>query len=147
MRAPAMRLRIMALVLSVFTAPVAVSQAIPPGGDARSAALQACPKVAQEIVDLHQLVDSLKNSQAVGLFEKVKLKSAIDELLGRLKAFHGGARNYTLAQLQEQYDLLMMRIAAQLQDKDLPLHGQLCNAWLPLWEQLADRGRFMELSS
>jgi hypothetical protein len=147
MRAPTTRLRIMALVLPIFTAPVAVGQAIPPGGDARSAALQACPKVAQEIVDLDQLADGLKNSQAVGLFEKVKLKSAIDELLGRLKAFHGGTRNYTLAQLQEQYDLLMMRIAAQLQDKDLPLHGQLCNAWLPLWEQLADRGRFMEKSS
>jgi hypothetical protein len=134
----------MALVLPVFMAPVAIGQAIPPGGDARSGALQACPKVAQEIVDLHQLVDGLKNSQAVGLFEKVKLKSAIDELIGRLKAFYSGARNYTLAQLQEQYDLLMMRVAAQLQDKDLPLHGQLCNVWEPLWAQLADRGRFME---
>ena len=64
--------------------------------------------------------------------------------LRMLKAFHAGGRNYTKDQLQEQYDLLMMRIARQLQDKDLALHGQLCNAWEPLWAQLQDRGRFME---
>jgi hypothetical protein len=44
--------------------------------------------------------------------------------------------------LQEQYDLLMMRIAAALQDKDVAPHGQLCNAWEPLWIDLKDRVRF-----
>jgi hypothetical protein len=107
-------------------------------------ALQACPTVKNEITDLDMLADGLKNSNAVGLFEKVRLKSAIDELIDRLKAFHAGKRSYTMPQLQEQYDLLMMRIARQLQDKDLALHGQLCNAWEPLWAQLQDRNRFLE---
>lgn len=111
---------------------------------AHTAALQACPTVKHEIVDLDMLADGLKHSDAVGLFEKLQLKSAIDELVARLKAYHGGARSYTLAQLQEQYDLLMMRIARRLQDKDLALHGRLCNAWEPLWSQLQDRGRFLE---
>jgi hypothetical protein len=70
------------------------------------------------------------------------LKSAIDELIGRMKPSRR-ART-TAGPLQEQYDLLMMRIARQLQDKDLPLHGQLCNAWNSLWSQLVDRSRFME---
>ena len=122
----------------------AIGQTSPPGGDTRATALQACPKVSREIVDLDTLAEGLKHSNAVSTFEKLRLKSSIDQLIGRLKGFHGGARNYSLDQLQEQYDLLMMRIAAQLQDKDVALHGQLCNAWEPLWAQLQDRGRFME---
>jgi len=134
--------KIVMVTLPACVAPVAMGQANPPGDSTHASALQACPKVAQEIVDLNVLADGLKNSKAVGLFEKVRLKSAIDELIGRMKAFHRGARHYSLAQLQEQYDVLMMRIASQLQDKDLPLHGQLCNAWESIWSQLADHGRF-----
>ncbi len=137
-------LKIAAIVLPACATPVAMGQANPPADSAHASALQACPKVSQEIVDLDVLAEGLKNSQAVGLFEKVRLKSAIDELIGRMKSYHGGARHYSLAQLQEQYDVLMMRIASQLQDKDLPLHGQLCNAWNSLWSQLVDRSRFME---
>ena len=107
-------------------------------------ALRACPTVQSEITDLDMLADGLKNSSAVGVFEKLRLKSSIDELIDRLKSFHAGRRSYTMDQLQEQYDLLMMRIARQLQDKDLALHGQLCNAWEPLWAQLQDRNRFLE---
>jgi len=114
------------------------------GEDTHAAVLHACPKVQQEIVDLDMLAEGLKNSGAVGMFEKLRLKSAIDELIGRFKAFHRGATQYTLAELQEQYELLMMRIAHQLQDKDLALHGQLCNAWGSIWATLQDRGRFME---
>jgi hypothetical protein len=114
------------------------------GEEARAAVLQACPKVQQEIVDLDMLAEGLKNSGAVGMLEKLRLKSSIDELIGRLKAFHGGSKQYTLTELEEQYDLLMMRIARQLQDKDLALHGQLCNAWGSIWTTLQDRGRFME---
>ena len=82
------------------------------GEDTHAAVLHACPKVQQEIVDLDMLAEGLKDSGAVGMFEKLRLKSAIDELIGRFKAFHRGATQYTLAELQEQYDLLMMRIAA-----------------------------------
>ena len=114
---------------------------------ASPAVLQACPKVSAEIVDLHTLAEGLKNSSAVGLVEKLRLKSAIDTLIERFKAYHQGGRGYTLEQLQEQYDLLMMRIAKQLQDKDLPLHGQLCNAWGSIWTALQDRARFTEMVS
>ncbi len=127
----------------------AASLAVAAGGavaqtTTHATALQACPTVKAEITDLDMLADGLKNSNAVGVFEKLRLKSSIDELIDRLKAFHGGRRNYTMDQLQEQYDLLMMRIARQLQDKDVALHGQLCNAWEPLWAQLQDRNRFLE---
>lgn len=133
------RLRLIAALWPACVAFAALGQTA-----AHQAALQACPTVHQEIVDLDMLAEGLKHSNAVGLFEKLQLKSSIDELVDRLKAFHGGRGSYTLAQLQEQYDLLLMRIARQLQGKDQTLHGQLCNAWEPLWAQLQDRRRFME---
>jgi hypothetical protein len=134
----------MALLLPACLALPAMGQGSPTGAGAHAAALQACPKVTQEIVDLDMLAEGLKKSSAVGTFEKLRLKTAIDGLIDRFKAFHGGTRQYTLAELQEQYDLLMMRIATQLQDKDLALHGQLCNAWHAIWSDLQDRHRFME---
>jgi hypothetical protein len=116
----------------------------PAAADRHAAALKACPTITKEIVDLDMLAKGLEHSGAVGLIEKLRLKSAIDDLLGRLKAYHGGSGSFTLDQLQEQYDLLMMRIATQLQDKDVALHGQLCNAWDSIWATLQDRKSFME---
>ena len=112
-----------------------------------SAALKACPAMRDEVADLHKLADALGKSDAVGWVEKLRLKSSIDDLIGRMRDFHNGAKRYTLAQLQEQYDLLMMRIAGLLQDKDKMLHGQLCNAWHSIWATLQDRQRFEAMSS
>ena len=79
-----------------------------------------------------------------GCSRRFALKAAIDQMIERMKAFHGGTKPYTLAELQEQYDLLMMRIATQLQGKDPTLHGQLCNAWDSIWAAMQDRNRFMK---
>jgi len=128
-----------ALLLALGAGP-----AVAAGQAAHAAALQACPKVKDEIVDLDRLAEGLKNSSAVSLFEKLRLKSAIDDLIGRFKAFHRNNKQFTLAELQEQYDLLMMRIARELQDKDVTLHGQVCNAWESIWATLQDRSRFLE---
>jgi hypothetical protein len=111
-------------------------------GAAKLAALQACPTVEEEIVDLELLADGLKKSNAVGLMEKLRLRSAIDDLVARLEAYHAGARRYTQAHLQQQYDLLLMRIAAHLQHKDQLLHARLCNAWEAIWLDLIDSERF-----
>lgn len=137
---PLLRLLVLAAAGAVPLAALAADAGHP-------AALKACPKVSDEIVDLHTLAEGLKNSKAVGLVEKLRLKSSIDTLIDRFKAYHQGGRGFTLDQLQEQYDLLMMRIAQQLQDKDLPLHGQLCNAWGSIWAALQDRARFTEMVS
>ena len=107
-------------------------------------ALMACPSVDEEIVDLQILADGLKQSDAVGLFEKIRLKSAIDDLLKRMQKFHRGDEKFSAAQLQEQYDVLLMRIASHLQDKDVILHSQLCNAWEMIWLDLEDPDRFAE---
>jgi len=109
-----------------------------------AAALAQCPSVEDEIVDLEMLGEALRGSTAVGLLEKIKLKKKIDELLTRLEAWHEGVRNFTLEQLEEQYNVLLMRIASHIQHKDRLLHQQLCNAWLQIWLDLEDSGRFRE---
>lgn len=132
-----------ALWIALWLAPAATAAAAGAADSgAKAAALQACPTVEEEIVDLNLLAEGLKASSAVGLFEKIRLKSAIDDLIGRFKAFHDGAKHYTQAELQQQYDLLLMRIAAHLQHKDQLLHGQLCNAWEAIWLDLVDGERF-----
>ena len=134
-----------ALLLGLcLLAAAASAQAQGSAAEKHAAALQSCPTVAKEIVDLDMLAKGLEHSSAVGLFEKLKLKSAIDDLLDRFKAYHRGTGRFTLDQLQEQYDVLMMRIATQLQDKDVALHGQLCNAWESIWATLQDRRAFLE---
>ncbi len=135
------------LLAALLLAASASGHAQTAAADKHTAALQACPTIKNEIVDLDMLAKGLEHSSAVGLIEKLRLKSAIDDLLDRLKSYHGGTGRFTLQQLQEQYDLLMMRIATQLQDKDVTLHGQLCNAWDSIWATLQDRKSFLEKMS
>ena len=114
------------------------------GTDSQDAALKSCPVIEDEIVDLKLLAKGLKKSRAVGMFEKIRLKSAIDDMVNRFDAYHGGDRHFSLAELQQQYDVLLMRIATHLQHQDVLLHQQLCNAWLLIWEDLSDPARFHE---
>ncbi len=103
-----------------------------------------CPPVEEEIVDLQLLGDMLADTRAIGLFTKLSLKKDIEKVLSRLSKFHDGKSKFTLEQLEEQYDLLLMKIAIHLQDNDLTLHTHLCNAWLVIWEDLRDFDRFHE---
>lgn len=107
-------------------------------------ALQQCPAVEEEIVDLSMLAEGLKDSKAVGLIEKIRLKKAIDDLIARFSAYHVGDRRFSMVELQQQYDILLMRIASHLQHKDLLLHQQLCNAWELIWQDLENADRFSE---
>jgi len=126
-----------ALVMSiVLSLPVSAHDPSRPRG--------GCPPVEEEIVDLQLLGDMLADTRAIGLFTKLSLKKDIEKVLSRLSKFHDGKSKFTLEQLEEQYDLLLMKIAIHLQDNDLTLHTHLCNAWLVIWEDLRDFDRFHE---
>jgi len=100
--------------------------------------MSGCPPIEEEIVDLEILGDMLAKTSAVGFLTKLSLKKDIDKVLARMEKFHDGGGKYTLEQLEEQYNLLLMKISAHLQDKDLTTHRHLCNAWLVIWEDLKD---------
>ena len=101
-----------------------------------------CPPVEEEIIDLELLAEALADTSAIGFFDKVRLKTDIDRMLSRLKAYHNGRGKFTIEQLEEQYNLLLMKIAIRLQENDLLLHKQLCNAWLKIWVDLSDAELF-----
>ena len=123
----------LALVLS---APVFATDPISP----RS----SCPPVEEEIIDLEKLTEMLADTKAIGLLAKLGLRKNIKKVLKRLEAYHDGKGKFSLEELEEQYDLLLMKIASQLQDKDLMLHRHLCNAWLEIWNDLSDFDKFHE---
>jgi len=100
--------------------------------------MSGCPPIEEEIVDLEILGGMLAKTSAVGFLTKLSLKKDIDKVLARMEKFHDGGGKYTLEQLEEQYNLLLMKISAHLQDKDLTTHRHLCNAWLVIWEDLKD---------
>jgi hypothetical protein len=129
----------MVLSLGISTLPASTATS--------EAALQNCPSVEDEIIDLEMLAGALRGSNAVGILEKLRLKRRIDDLLGQFMDYHNGHRDYSLQQLEEQYNVLLMRIASHVQHKDQILHQQLCNAWLLIWMDLEDSGRFMEMFS
>ena len=124
------------LMFIVLAFPVAAHDpATPMGG---------CPPVEEEIVDLQILANMLAKTKAIGMFTKLGLKKDIEKVLLRLERFHNGNSKFTLEQLEEQYNLLLMKIAIHLQDNDLALHHHLCNAWLTIWEDLRDFDSFHE---
>jgi hypothetical protein len=131
-------------VLMVFVVQLSTGLAFSRAESSSATSLQSCPSVEEEIVDLQILADGLKKSRAVGFFEKLSLKSSIDDLLRRFQNYHAGSGNFTLEELQQQYDILLMRIAAHLQHQDVLLHQQLCNAWDIIWEDLSNPDRFSE---
>jgi hypothetical protein len=138
------RIGVIAAMLAIAVPSVAARTDTTASVAAPTAALQSCPTVEEEIVDLHILADGLKESRAVGLLEKLRLKASIESLISRFQSYHDGRSDFSLVQLQEQYDVLLMRIASHLQHKDTILHKRLCNAWFQIWQDLEDPQRFAE---
>jgi hypothetical protein len=96
----------------------------------------SCPPVEEEIVDIDMLIDMVTKTKAISLFGKLKLKKELNKLLARLEDYNQGDSTFSLEQLEEQYNMMLMRITVHIQDKDEMLHHQLCNSWLVIWEDM-----------
>jgi len=107
----------------------------------------ACPSVEEEIIDLQMLIAGLRDTTAIGKLTKLRLRSDINIILRRLERLHDSNSRFTLDQLEEQYHLLLMRIATLIHDDDLLLHQQLCNAWARIWFDLKNPDSFRQMRS
>jgi len=92
----------------------------------------------QEVVDFETLEKRIRKTKSIGVMTKLKLSNDIKKLLKEIKAFHSGSSSLTIGQQKEQYDLLYVKVATMVQDKDPELFHQLCNAWDPIWVALQD---------
>ena len=99
----------------------------------------------QRIHDLTSLEKRLRDTSAIGVFTKLSLKNEVDDLLERFRTFHEGRGGTTLAKLRENYDLLVLKVVALLQDKDSALARDISTSREALWNLLKDPVKFKTL--
>ncbi len=137
-------LPILVLVVAFVTFPT-TGISLPAPAAPATTPKSGCPSVDEEIVDLTMLASSLRATKAVGPLTKLRLRGDIRNVLSRMEQWHDGKSQYSIAELQEQYDLLLMKIAVLVRDSDIALHRQLCNAWDRLWMDLENADRFNDI--
>ncbi len=76
---------------------------------------------------------------------KLTLKSQVDELLKRFRAYYDGAESVQLTQLRQPYDTLILKVLALLQDKDPALAKEIASSREAIWGILTDREKFLKL--
>lgn len=94
---------------------------------------------------MKELAARLRETKAIGFFTKLALKNQIDDLLGRLRCYHGKTCDIPLPTLREEFNLLLMKVLSLLQDHDPDLFRALAGARDILWSKLADPKAFAEL--
>jgi hypothetical protein len=99
-----------------------------------------------DALDVATLRVRLKDTPAIGLVEKLRLKSEIEDLVNDLAAFHAGRATETLDELHARYRDLVLRIIALLEQSDASLAHDLTAASDHLWATLADPGQFASLA-
>ena len=97
-------------------------------------------------LDVATLRVRLKDTPAIGLIAKLRLKSEIEDLMGDLAAFHAGRAVQGLDALHARYRGLVVRIAGLLEQGDAPLAHELTASTDHLWATLADPGQFASLA-
>ncbi len=121
--------------------PVAPPAAAPSSkGETPTVALPK-PQAAAPL-DLKSLETRLKETQAIGVFTKLTLKSQIDELLGQFRAFYQGKLKTSLADLRRSYDMLVLKVLALLQDADPPLASAIAGSREAIWGILSNPAKF-----
>ena len=79
------------------------------------------------------------------MLTKLSLKNQVDDLVARFRAFHGGSRPPTLAELRPSFELLLMKVLSLLQDRDTALARDINASRDAIWGVLADRDKFSKI--
>jgi len=97
-------------------------------------------------LDVPTLRVRLKDTPAIGLIAKVRLKGEIEDLMGDLAAFHAGRAPQSLDSLHERYRTLVVRVVGMLEHGDAALAHDLDASTDHLWATLTDPGQFASLA-
>ncbi len=103
------------------------------------------PDTAKKEFDIKELADRLRATKAIGFFTKLALKNQIDDLLGKFRCYHARACDTSLATLNEEFNLLLMKVLSLLQDDDPDLFQTLAAGREILWKNLTDPTAFARL--
>ena len=110
-----------------------------------SAPNQPNSRETREAVNLSQLEERLVDTDAIGFFTKLELKSNLDDLTERFREFHDQTQVAELTELKEEFDLLLLKLLALLQDDAPDLHRDIVAARPAIWRTLADPELFAKL--
>jgi len=91
------------------------------------------------------LVARIRETGAIGFFTKLALKNQIDDLVSEFREFHAEVSDIELSVLNDQFNLLLMKVITLLQDDDSKLFQDIVNAREFLWMNLADPEMFARL--
>lgn len=97
-------------------------------------------------LDVTTLRVRLRDTPAIGPFEKLRLKSEIAHLVSDLAAFHAGRPSETLEGLHARYRDLVLRVIVLLEQGDASLAHDLTLSTDHLWATLADPQQFASLA-
>jgi hypothetical protein len=103
------------------------------------------PSPAASTLDLDKLGSRLRSTKAIGMFTKLELKSEVEDLLDEMKAYHQSKSSLSLDQLEEHFDLLVMKLLLLLQDDDPQLQKEIARSRPVLWTTLADPEQFASI--
>lgn len=96
-------------------------------------------------LDIKSLEARLKETNAIGAFTKLKLKTQVDDLLGQLRAYYQGRLQASLTDLRRTYDQLVFRVLALLRDADPQLATAVASSREPIWGVLSDPAKFASM--
>lgn len=108
--------------------------------------LPAAARADDGTLDVVTLRVRLKDTPAIGLVAKLRLKSEIEDLMGDLATFHAGRAAQSLDALRARYRGLVVRVVGLLEQGDAPLAHELTASTDHLWATLADPGQFASLA-
>ncbi len=133
--------------------PRAITKLVPPHCLAVLAALALVLTVglpatarAAGALDVATLRMRLKDTPAIGLVGKLRLRNEIESLIDDLAAFHAGRATKSIDALHARYGALVVRVVGLLQHDDAPLAQDLTASTDALWATLADPGQFASLA-
>lgn len=131
------------------TSPTAPTVSAPPAAEAPSKSPQPSKpeavvpkKEAARTLDLNSLETRLKDTDAIGVFTKISVKNQVDDLLDQFRKFAEGRSRVGLPELRQQYDQLLLKVVALLQDSDPPLAKDIIASREKLWNILTDPATF-----
>ena len=105
--------------------------------------LPSPPAVAP--LDLASLIQRLRETHAIGLFTKLSLKNQVDDLLAEFRAFYQGGSQFTLAQLRQDYEVLLFKVVSLLQDGDPSLANEVSSSREAIWSVLSNPKKFSNI--
>jgi hypothetical protein len=116
---------------------------VPEPAEAPSIPVATTP--VEPTLDLDKLGTRLRQTKAIGLFTKLELKSQVKDLLDEMEEYHESKSSMELEQLEEHFNLLVMKLLLLLQDDDPQLHKEIARSRPVLWNTLADPSQFSSM--